>query len=77
MTSLDCGKRQDRDGYISREEMEDVVGSVFDLMGRTGDPAAEEEIIALRVAEIFEVTSSEEDAKRQNELYSEVWKLFS
>ena len=36
--------------------MEDVVGSVFDLMGRTGDPAAEEEIIALRVSEIFEVT---------------------
>ena len=47
--------RQDRDGYISREEMEDVVGSVFDLMGRTGDPAAEEEIISLRVGEIFEV----------------------
>ena len=58
MTSLDADERQDRDGYISREEMEDVVGSVFDLMGRTGDPAAEEEIIALRVAEIFEVTYS-------------------
>ena len=63
MTELDDEKRasarpparQDRDGYISREEMEDVVGSVFDLMGRTGDPAAEEEIIALRVSEIFEV----------------------
>ena len=61
MTELDNEKcaparaRQDRDGYISREEMEDVVGSVFDLMGRTGDPAAEEEIIALRVSEIFEV----------------------
>ena len=49
---------QDRDGYISREEMEDVVGSVFDLMGRTGDPVAEEEIIAERVSQIFEVNYS-------------------
>ena len=47
---------QDRDGFISREEMEDVVGSVFDLMGRTGDPAAEEEIINERVNFIFEVS---------------------
>ena len=46
---------QDRDGFISREEMEDVVGSVFDLMGRTGDPAAEEDIINERVGFIFEV----------------------
>ena len=38
--------------------MEDVVGSVFDLMGRTGHPEAEEEIIAVRVAEIFEVTQN-------------------
>jgi Ca2+-binding EF-hand superfamily protein len=47
---------QDRDGLISREEMEDVVGSVFDLMGRTGETAQEEEIISERVDRIFEVS---------------------
>merc|ERR1712038_887993 len=45
---------QDRDGFISREEMEDVVGSVFDLMGRTSDPILEEEVINARVDYIFE-----------------------
>lgn len=45
---------QDRDGFISREEMEDVVGSVFDLMGRTSDPLLEEEVISERVDTIFE-----------------------
>lgn len=38
-----------------REEMEDVVGSVFDLMGRTSDPILEEEVINERVDYIFEV----------------------
>ena len=38
-----------------REEMEDVVGSVFDLMGRTSDPLLEEEVISERVDTIFEV----------------------
>jgi len=45
---------QDRDGFISREEMEDVVGSVFDLMGRTSDPIMEEEFINQRVDLMFE-----------------------
>ena len=35
--------------YNFREEMEDVVGSVFDLMGRTADPLLEEEVISERV----------------------------
>ena len=35
--------------------MEDVVGSVFDLMGRTADPLQEEEVIGERVDIIFEV----------------------
>ena len=38
-----------------REEMEDVVGSVFDLMGRTSDPIMEEEFINQRVDIMFEV----------------------
>ena len=40
---------------LNREEMEDVVGSVFDLMGRTADPLLEEEVISDRVDTIFEV----------------------
>ena len=34
--------------------MEDVVGSIFDLMGRTSDPLLEEEVISERVDTIFE-----------------------
>lgn len=40
---------------LYREEMEDVVGSVFDLMGRTSDPILEEEVINQRVDHMFEV----------------------
>ena len=39
-----------------REEMEDVVASIFDLMGRTGEPMAEDELISERVDRIFKVT---------------------
>ena len=42
---------------IHREEMEDVVGSVFDLMGRTSDPILEEEVINERVDHLFEVSN--------------------
>ena len=34
--------------------MEDVVGSIFDLMGRTADPLLGEELISKRVDTIFE-----------------------
>ena len=44
------------DPPFCREEMEDVVGSVFDLMGRTSDPLQEEEVISERVDIIFEVS---------------------
>ena len=40
-----------------REEMEDVVGSVFDLVGRTSDPILEEEVINERVNRIFQVSN--------------------
>ena len=40
---------------MTREEMEDVVGSVFDLVGRTSDPILEEEVINERVNRIFQV----------------------
>jgi hypothetical protein len=35
--------------------MEEVVGSVFDLMGKTADPLLEEELIHQRVDCMFEV----------------------
>ncbi len=35
--------------------MEDVVASIFDLMGRTGEPMSEDELISERVDRIFEV----------------------
>ncbi len=37
--------------------MEDVVGSVFDLVGRTSDPILEEEVINERVNRIFQVSN--------------------
>ena len=42
---------------LLQEEMEDVVGAIFDLMGRTGDPATEEELISQRVEQIFQVNN--------------------
>ena len=39
--------------------MEDVVGSVFDLVGRTSDPILEEEVINERVNRIFQVKTFE------------------
>jgi len=44
---------QDRDGYISRGEMEEVVASVFDLMGKTADPNLEDEFLKHRVDCMF------------------------
>ena len=50
---IECLKKPLTVSY--REEMEDVVGSVFDLMGRTSDPLQEEEVISERVDAIFQV----------------------
>jgi len=44
---------QDKDGYISRMEMEEVVASVFDLMGKTSEPQLEEEFLKARVDNMF------------------------
>jgi len=43
------------DIYVSKEEMEDVAGSIFDLVGRTSDPALEEEVINQTVNRVFQV----------------------
>ena len=51
-----CAWSRSKGSYVYfREEMEDVVGSIFDLMGRTSDPLLEEEVISERVDTIFEV----------------------
>ena len=39
----------------SRDEMEEVVASVYDLMGKTADPQLEEELIKQRVDAMFQV----------------------
>ena len=44
---------------LFRVELEDVVGSVFDLVGRTSDPILEEEVINERVNRIFQVKTFE------------------
>ena len=51
--------------------MEDVVGSIFDLMGRTGDPMAEEELINERVDKIFEVSSLFCRKEQEENLFNE------
>jgi len=64
---------QDRDGLIGREEMEDVVASVFDLMGRTGEPQAEDELVGQRVDKIFEVSMRSHGRERSHISYRRRW----
>ena len=54
--------------------MEDVVGSVFDLMGRTSDPILEEEVISERVDTIFEVSCLVD--QNISKLVSKMYKFF-
>ena len=41
--------------YLNRDEMVEVVASVFDLMGKTADPQSEEEFVHQRVDIMFKV----------------------
>ena len=43
------------DGVISRDEMEDVALSVYDLMGRGEDNTMEDFIVTEKVNQLFEV----------------------
>jgi Ca2+-binding EF-hand superfamily protein len=42
-----------RDGYISKEEMKDVVTAIYELMGNCAEPNLEEGIVNDRVERIF------------------------
>lgn len=43
------------DGFITREEMTDIVTAVYELMGRLPDELADEEKIKQRVEKMFQV----------------------
>lgn len=44
------------DGYITREEMTDIVTAIYELMGRLPDELPEEEKIKGKVEQIFQVS---------------------
>lgn len=44
------------DGYITRDEMTDIVTAIYELMGRMPDEYGEEEKIKVRVETIFQVS---------------------
>lgn len=43
------------DGYITREEMTDIVSSVYDLMGKLAEPCIDDDTIKEKVDRIFQV----------------------
>jgi len=46
------------DGFITREEMTDIVTAIYELMGRLPDECPEEEKIKGKVEQIFQVSCS-------------------
>ncbi|XP_028171009.1 Kv channel-interacting protein 4-like isoform X2 [Ostrinia furnacalis] len=42
------------DGYITKEEMTEIVNAIYDLMGRIVDPSVDEEIIREKVERLFQ-----------------------
>lgn len=44
------------DGFITREEMTDIVTAIYELMGRLPDECPEEEKIKGKVEQIFQVS---------------------
>ncbi|CAH1989853.1 unnamed protein product [Acanthoscelides obtectus] len=44
------------DGYITREEMTDIVTAIYDLMGKMVEPCIEECTVTERVDRIFQVS---------------------
>lgn len=43
------------DGYITRDEMTDIVSAVYDLMGKITDPCMEDDTVKDKVERIFQV----------------------
>lgn len=44
------------DGYITKEEMTEIVNAVYDLMGRIVDPSADDEVVREKVERLFQVS---------------------
>ncbi|KAL0830408.1 hypothetical protein ABMA28_002587 [Loxostege sticticalis] len=42
------------DGYITKEEMTEIVNAVYDLMGRIVDPSADDEVVREKVERLFQ-----------------------
>ena len=43
------------DGVITKEEMLDIIGAIYDMMGRFSDPAIDENTVREHVDRVFEV----------------------
>lgn len=44
------------DGYITREEMTDIVTAIYDLMGKVAEPCIDEDTVKEKVDRIFQVS---------------------
>ncbi|XP_030748772.1 Kv channel-interacting protein 1-like [Sitophilus oryzae] len=49
------------DGYITREEMTDIVSSVYDLMGKLAEPCIDEDTVKEKVDRIFQKMDKNQD----------------
>lgn len=49
------------DGYITREEMTDIVSSVYDLMGKLAEPCIDDDTIKEKVDRIFQKMDKNQD----------------
>lgn len=51
------------DGYITREEMTEIVSSIYDLMGKLADPCIEDDTVKEKVDRIFQVRAPASETK--------------
>ncbi|CAG9766905.1 unnamed protein product [Ceutorhynchus assimilis] len=49
------------DGYITREEMTDIVSSVYDLMGKLAEPCIDDDTVKEKVDRIFQKMDKNQD----------------
>lgn len=43
------------DGFITREEMTDIVSAIYDLMGKLAEPCVDDDTVKEKVDRIFQV----------------------
>ncbi|KRT80712.1 HLH domain-containing protein [Oryctes borbonicus] len=49
------------DGYITREEMTDIVSAIYDLMGKLAEPCIDEDTVKEKVDRIFQKMDKNQD----------------